>query len=494
MDVKLSISTDVKILGPLCDFTYSWSLSNGLTEKQATHFTVAVSELVTDIILFAYPNKSQAQFEIEYKDKLRNVEIIVQEVGEPFDPDRHRYNPEMAVSDGDFEGAGLRLIRRFCDNFLFINKGKEGKEFHLSKEKVIHDIDELIEQSRKEKPNEPKPADLKKAIPEKEFTYKQVTPSDAEDIAKLIYRTYGYTYSKEDLYFPKKIEQTLVGKEKLGIICRSPKGKAAGYFAILKKTDSNIGEVGEAVVSPNYRKRGIMSKMMEHLIEIAKSNKLAGIFGKAVTLHPVSQKVNHKYGFKTTALMLADSKNIKYKGFNEEYPQPISVVIDFLPIGPTKEKTVYLPSKYKKLLLETYKELDIQVKPKDPKSVKLAKKSDIELEINFDDLKALIVIKKYGSDFYSVLAEMLKSLDEQENLNVIYLDLPLENPSTPQQFKVVEKMGFIYSGLAPLFHQENDFLRLQKLMIPMDLNLIEAFSEFGKKVKKEIGNEYHKNT
>ncbi|NGP88808.1 GNAT family N-acetyltransferase [Fodinibius halophilus] len=489
MDIQLHISTDEEVITPVCDFTYSWCINCGLNDPEATRFTVAVSELVSDIILFAFPYESKASFDLTFKQTLSNIEVVVSEAGEPFDPDQHRYNPKRARKEGDFEGAGLRLIRRFCDEFLFINKGKEGKEFRLSKRLNVHDIDELLELSRSKKPEEPDSS--KTAVPEDiSYTISQITPSDAEDIAKLIYRTYEYSYSKEDLYYPKKIEKTLLGKEKLGVITRNQNGMAIGYFAVLKKEDSNVAEVGEAVVSPDYRRRGIMSSMMEQLILTAKEHQLDGLYGKAVTLHPVSQRVNHKYNFITTALMLAESNNIVFKGFDEEYPQPVSVVIDYLPLFETEGKKVYLPEPYADILLETYNELGVSVSRDYESSPTMAEKSDIQLTIDYQDNTSLIVVNRYGSDFNTVLSNMLESLQEQENPNAVYIDLPLENSATPEQFDIVKSLGFIYCGLAPMFHQDSDYLRLQKINTALELELIEIFSDFGQKIKALIADEY----
>lgn len=485
MDIQLHVSTDEQAINPICDFTHSWCLNCGLSEQEATKFTIAVSELITDIILFAYPKKSVGFFDLTFRQTLTDIEVIASEVGEPFDPDKHRFDPQKALEHNDFEGAGFRLIRRFTDDFLFINRGKEGKEFRLQKKINVHDIDELIELSRAQKPKEPE-----KKVSPVTYNIRQVTPSDAEDVAKLIYRTYDYSYSKEELYFPKKIEKTLTGQEKLGVITRSNKGKALGYFAILKKEDSNIAEVGEAVVSPNYRRQGIMSGMMEHLIKVARDHHLLALFGKAVTIHPVSQRVNEKFGFETTGLMLLETNNVVYKGFDEDYPQPVSVVIDVLPLQEPKKKKLYLPAKHADILLETYSKLGIPVAPQQPKKFKMADKSEAELQINYADSTSFIIVEKFGPDFSTVLNKMLDSLIEQENPNVIYLDLPLENEATPSQFKKLQELGFIYCGLVPFFHNESDYLRLQKICIPFDFDLIGVHSEFGQHIKSYIRDEY----
>ena len=416
------------------------------------------------------------------------------ELGEPFDPDRYLYDPQLARSKGDFEGAGLQIMKAFCDDFVFINKGREGKEFRLVKALSLSAIDRMLYLTRSSPTSALDPAiDQQVDLEAEEYTIKEVKVEDSENIAKLIYRTYEYTYAKEEMYFPKKIEKTITGKHKLGVITKNKAGEAVGYFAIIKKEDSQIGEVGEAVVSPEYRRRGLMSKMMHKLIEIGQQNKLKGIFGKAVTHHLVSQKVNARYGFKTTALMLAETGILKVKGMAEDYPQHISLVIDYLPLQDRESRKVYLPSKYAQILQESYEELSLPIEStrQEFERSELADQSDIELVMNYSDATSLIIVEHYGMDFRNVLPEIIHSLERRKDLATIYLDLPLENPATPYHFKIVEEQGFIYSGLVPDFHKNSDFLRLQKTSIKLDFDIIEIFTDFGRTIKNLVANEYH---
>jgi hypothetical protein len=192
--------------------------------------------------------------------------------------------------------------------------------------------------------------------------------------------------------------------------------------------------------------------------------------------------------------MLLETQNVIFKGFDEDYPQPVSVVIDVLPLKQADPKDIYLPKKYHDILLETYNLLDIPVTPKKSDYYKMAKKSDAELTINYADSTALIIVKKYGPDFRSVLREMINSLTEQENPNAIYLDLPLQNSATPAQLGKLEGLGFIYCGLAPYFHDESDYLRLQKICIPLNIDLVDVHSEFAQQLKSFISDEYSKHT
>lgn len=498
MDVHLHISVDEQVISPVCEFTYSWCRNCGMEREEAERFTVAVSELVSDIIQFAYPQESRHGIDLRFRHTLTEVELVVSETGEPFDPDRHGYNARRALEEDNFEGAGLRLMRAYTDEFIFVNKGKEGKEFHLSKRLPVSELDTVMERSRTmepSRPGEPEEAEAGREKDPEAYGVARVRVEDAEDIAKLIYRTYEYSYSKEDLYFPKKIEESLLTREKLGVISRLESGEAIGYFAVLRKEDSNIAEVGEAVVSPRHRRRGVMSSMMEQLIRESRRRQLQGLFGKAVTNHPVSQRVNHKFGFITTALMLAETSNrVVFKGFDEQYPQSVSVVVDFLPLTESLPRKVYLPGKYAGVLMDTYDRLNIPVEHAEPDGVRMAPRSDIELIINYSYSTSLIVVHKYGPDFREVLGNMLDSLEQREDHNAIYLDLPLGNPFTPSLYHYAADLGFIYSGLVPLFHRDRDYLRLQKIYASLDLDLVDVYSDFGQKIKKMIANECRNNS
>lgn len=494
MVCRLQIPTNEQNIAPVCDFTISWCLNHGLSKVESIRFTVAVSELITDIILFAYPENSRENFEIEYHYSFPNLEIVVSELGEPFDPDKHTYDAKKAREENNFEGAGLLLMKELSDEFSFINKGKEGKEFRLSKKIEIHDIDELLQQSATLR--EPEVDRDQQEIPHKdidEFTVSRIRSADAEEIAKIFYRTYEYSYFKEDMYLPKKIEEAVLSKEKLGVIARKEDGEAIGYFGVMQKEDSDIAELGEAIVTPSYRRNGVMTSMMNHLIEILKEQGVTALFAKAVTNHLVSQKVNHKFGYETTAILLALSENIKYKGFDEDYPQPISAALEFLPLIYPRQKSVYLPEKYKDIILETYEELGLDVEPIDQTTGHLAEKSDIDLNVNYTSLTSLIVANKYGKDFQEILSNMVSSLEEK-NPCVIYLDLPLENESTPEQFSEAVSSEFIYSGLMPQFHRQSDYLRLQKVYSSLDPDIIEIYSDFGNKIKSLVVDEYHRHT
>jgi len=76
-----------------------------------------------------------------------------------------------------------------------------------------------------------------------------------------------------------------------------------------------------------------------------------------------------------------------------------------------------------------------------------------------------------------------------EELHVIFVDLPLDDPATPEATPQLREAGFVLAGLMPLFHQERDYLRLQRPLVPLDLDLIQTHSDRSHAIKQIIKEE-----
>jgi anti-sigma regulatory factor (Ser/Thr protein kinase)/N-acetylglutamate synthase-like GNAT family acetyltransferase len=486
MEAHLLLEAKPEMIGSVADFTYKWCVNIGLDRDNAARMALCVDEVLTDITLYAFRDE-KGYAEVWYQYSPSEIEIIIQEKGEPFDPEKYTYNPERAIRENDFKGASLESIRQMSDQFLFLNRGKDGKEYRLIKKFRFPHILEVLptdydfDSEKKEEEYES----------DEDFLVTPVTAEDAEDIAKLIYRSYSYSYPKEDLYFPRRIETAIRNKYKYGTIVRTVSGRPVGYFAVVKSTDSMIGEVTEAVVSPSYRKRGLMKKMMLNLIEMSRQEGLSGLFGMAITNHLFSQKVNAKYGFKSTALIISKSGKRRFMGMEKSYLDMISVVLDFLPLTSQWQKPPLFPEIYAPLLADIYGQF-VDPKPSDatyPAYSSRTEKTDMYLSINYEVQSALITVKTYGATFVESCNRMLKSTEEIA-LTSIYIDLPMSDPYIDKAISWLKEQGFILSGLMPFFHQEQDYLRMQRVLKKINFSDIETFSDIAGQLKTVIQNEY----
>jgi len=486
MEGHLYLEARIGMVESATDFTYKWCVNMGLDAGESARMALAVDEVLTDIILYAYPGEKKGYMELWFQYSLSGIEIIINETGEPFDPELHPYSREKSIATGDFEGAGLEIARRMTDHFLFLNRGKNGKEFRLVKHFFNSHIGKLIDTDATvcwQGANDP-PGD-------ETYHYISVSSGDEEDIAKLIHASYEYTYGKDDLYFPKRIETSLRYGYKFGVMAKTSGGIPAGYFAVIRNPDSHIGEVGEAVVAPHHRKRGLMKRMLQELIELSRQKGLIGLYGLALTIHTISQKVNEQFGFKSTALILAKSPGAIYKDLREDYPQRISMIADFMPLTDSWDSPVYLPGKYHSVLSAIYEQFDRHPTLRTiPKNISREEApTDLNLKIYYESDTALIVVYVIGRTFEATCQAMLKSIEELR-LAAIYVDLPLNHPWSEPAVDWLHNQEFILSGLMPLHHREQDFFRMQKIDAELDFDLIDVHTKTARLLKGIISHEY----
>ena len=219
MDISLKFPNEASIISGISDFTYAWGINSGLEVKSSKELSLATTELVTDIIRFAY-GSSKEEFEISFRQSPKHVEIIVHEFGEPFDPERHLFNIEKVKSENNFDGAGFRIIRHFTDEFLYLNKGKQGKEYRLVKAFNDAHIEQLFGSGQIDVQEE--------TVKEYKGEY-HVIPiriKDAEIVSQLIYRTYKHSYYKDILYYPKKVALALEQESKFGVLTKTDSGES----------------------------------------------------------------------------------------------------------------------------------------------------------------------------------------------------------------------------------------------------------------------------
>jgi len=61
MDQQLELRNHASIIGPVTDFAYRWGLKVGLSDEKARRLALAVDELVTDVVRFAYPGDDDVE-------------------------------------------------------------------------------------------------------------------------------------------------------------------------------------------------------------------------------------------------------------------------------------------------------------------------------------------------------------------------------------------------------------------------------------------------
>jgi hypothetical protein len=233
-----------------------------------------------------------------------------------------------------------------------------------------------------------------------------------------------------------------------------------GHHAILLPTPGAASaETGVAVVHSAYRGLGVFGRLFDHTLARARAAALAAIYGRAVTVHPYSQRAESAHGYRPSALMLgAVGPEMTMAGLSGSARRTAHLLsVRVLRPAP---RSVTLPSRYADNLRATYAhlELDIDRAPQAGDERALVAGSD-----DPGQATATIRIAGWHSQAPAGLLRAIRHLDERHN-DVIYADVDLHAAADVDAVvAALNQRYFFYSGLVPFGPDGHDHLRLQRI-------------------------------
>ncbi len=474
---RLRVPNDPGYIKAITAYCRELSRRMGFTPKETRQINRALSSAVFSVMTEAYNPYEDESFDISFELHEDGLQINIDDMGLPF---------SFSMSRGKGHGGGLKSIEKNVDRLVFVNRGKKGKELQLFKYLKGRHVEDIFS------PEELQPFGFcELPARDEDLDIRPMRPEEATEVSRCIYRTYRYTYLKEDLYFPERIEAMNRDGKMVSIVAVNNKGEVIGHFAIMPRPNGKVAEIGVAVVVPRYRGRGVMKKMLLRLVQEAKDRSLYALYGNALTIHALSQRANLKFGFHETALQLGwippgSTKIIKERGLKGAG----NILTFFKYLRETDPYPVFIPPRYSKILERIYTGLGLMRILEDPLPITaavLTEESEIRLKLKPLHRTAIIEVRRYGKDFY----ERLKTKTEElwkKNFNALYMDLELKDPFTPEAVLMAGDLGFFFSGLLPDF-SDGDILRLQHYTTTVCYDEIHTSSAFGAELTEYIGAE-----
>ncbi|MFQ5465024.1 MAG: GNAT family N-acetyltransferase [Thermodesulfobacteriota bacterium] len=455
----------------------------GFTEKETGEVMTALKEAFKNVLFHAFDPCEEESFTITFDLERDGLRITIDEMGMPFSSD---------LDDGGRSSHGIRIMKENMDSVVFTNRGRDGKELMLFKYRKGRHIEEFFP-----------PEDLtaydycdmpaRCDIPSRDLDYelRLMDLDEATQVSRCIYRAYRYTYLNEDLYFPERIVATNREGRMISAVAVTGGGDGRGeviaHFAIKPRPGRRVGEIGVAVVLPNYRGRGLMKSLLDYLLKVADERGFLALYGNAFTMHNLSQKTNLKFGFSETALQLG--------GIPPSSVQPLcemnlkgagSVMTFFKYLRGAERYRVFVPARHKAMLDEIYSGIGVDRAFSEPSTrpAALPEQSSLALKIKPFHKTAVISVKTIGADLdRRVRAKRMELADK--GFNTIYLDLPLTDPAAPEGTGMAEAVGFFFSGLLPDYCR-GDVLRLQYCISEVFYEEIQAWSPFARELKAYV--------
>jgi N-acetylglutamate synthase-like GNAT family acetyltransferase/anti-sigma regulatory factor (Ser/Thr protein kinase) len=445
----------------------------GLEARAIRDILRAVRELVTNAVMHAYPKGMGGIIDVDIQLQPHGIQISVHDMGMPFNFEHYMASPK--------EG-GLKRLSGWVDELRFANLGKQGKSFTIFKSHPLEFLDESFHPYSDLEDSSP--ASLKPAS----IQIRDFQAGDGEAISRLIYNNYTYSYFKPIFYYPKKVREMNERGEIASVVAQTREGKIVGHFALVRVPQSNIAEVGVAVVHPDYKGKGIMNAMLDRIMARAHEMGLSAVFGEALTMHPYSQRANLRHGFGESALVLGlvpatmaltDPNAVQSR-------KRTAVLVGFKILTQAKERSAFLPKRYRELLEEIYANNGIRSLSPGVRGER-ERISKVAYELSPYHQTGTLMIERGGGDILHRIRQTLHIL-YRKHVDMIYADVNLMRcGELDRVVDLLAEEGFVFCGLLPYRRRDEDYLRMQ---LPntnnIEMEQIVCFSDFCGRLRGEI--------
>jgi len=494
---SLTIPNDTAYLPVVGAYVKAVAAQLGFDEADLSDIRLAVDEASAHIIQTAFEPEEEQSLTISCQRFPSGLRVTISDKGMPFDPYSIQAYDAHGGPDRELSGLPFYLIQQAMDEVRFVNKGCEGKELQLTKYLRVPSVETYFPQEELRLYD----TTVDPAVPA-EYCCRLMEPADAIEIAKCVYKTYGYTYPGERIYYPERVVTMNQSGELLSAVATTEMGEVVGHCALSGQPGDPLMEVCQAVVAPAHRRRGVMKELVGLLTAEARQRELAGLYVVAVTVHPFSQQASHRYGFRESAILLAyGPRNVHFKKItDQQLPQRETVVYSYQPLHEDPCSRVYLPAHHHSIIAQIYANLGLEREFATDKMSHLrpgpgpATSEDCHLDLSTEITSAmgtaLIEIGGYGAGTEQEIKSKLRALC-YEGIAVVYLGLPLGDPHTAVSCRKFEELGFFFAGILPRPAKtvspegiiSGDWLCLQFLNgARVDYDRLQIYGDFGQKL------------
>jgi Histidine kinase-like ATPase domain len=466
---RVAVSADTGFLPPVVDFVRQTAHRLGLRDEAAEHLDRVVEVVCRNVIEHAFEPDDDGRYDVLVLRRPGQVVVAIEDQGLPFDYE--------CFKDGDPVLSEM-VHRAFADEVRFVNLGRGGNRVELIKALPHSDIREGLSEEEHRKTAEA-PA-VSGDVP---LEIRMMHPEESPVLSRAVYRSYGYSYDWDDIYYPDRIRELQEGGLMRSCVAVSPEGEFVGHLALtVEQPGTPVAEAGQAVVDPRFRGHQLFAKMKTFLAARAGEEGMYGLYSEATAVHPYSQKGNLHLGARETGFLLGYiPPSVSYKEIGEDKAgRRGSVALFYMRTNEEPEREIYPPARYRDVVRRVVEHNGMRRKVVDVQGTRLEAPalSRLDVHVRHDHNLAFVRVSEPGNDLRELVELRLRELC-LHRLDVIYVDLPLSNPATQISADLLEELGFFFGGIIPEA-KDGDVLRLQYLNnVEIDLDDVCTASDFG---------------
>lgn len=477
--ITINIPCNLSSLEILLPFIKSTAQYYGANEKESQEMMLAVEEAAAGTIERFAGFDTGGLIEISCTMQNGGVKTTVSDKGMPIDlkklPDYDADSPEESIF-----GLRLYLMKTLSDEFEFRNKGTEGWETVLFKklENPVNPNDFTLK--NEESDSHPDQMESLKV--------RMLGPEDAYQIVQLSYRTYRYTYSKGDFYYPDTVEDYIQSGKMTSIGAFNGSGELIGHIgALTEKEDPGVVELGVVMIDPRYRQSLCLLKLVRAAHKYALQHKEHLFIFKFVTAHTQSQKIGELFKVTPTALQLSYHEQAAFSSMNVTARERESLLISCLGIKGERRAEIAPPPEHRDMIFKILRSAAYEIIVKSPSSQPPAGRTELSSSSNYLFKAAFIRATKRGADFHMDIKKERFRL-AATGIQSFYLYLPLWESEFADTAEGLAEQGFFFSGIYP--HNPSRWYAAYTYVAPkiIEYDKIMLDSEFAVELREYIKN------
>ena len=398
----------------------------------------------------SYADGAEGEIEVGLALAGDAVEVTIRDWGEP----TTGFGPGV----GD-PPAALRAAAPHADDLCLESLGRDGKR--LTARMAL----ETPPTPERAGPPEHREA-VRPAILPGDVEVREARPGDVEPISRLLYSTYGLNYGHPDFYRPRWLAERLAeGSVRSTVAVHA--GQVVGHHALLCGDGAPSAESGVAAVNPIYRGLGIFGRLFDHTVSRARSLGLDAVFGRAVTVHPFSQRAEAKQGYREAALLLgAVPPWMVMRDIPGADPhRRTASLLSYLVLRPSA-RAVTLPAAYRAELERAYGNLGMEIGAGGVSGTAAAGTGGGPAVVYGDDdtrATGTLTVRRWDEAAVPELHAALRHVIVHHD-DVLYADIDLHAVAEPDAVvEILNDRSFFYAGLIPFGRHGHDHLRLQRV-------------------------------
>lgn len=452
--LRLSVPAHPRAVASVQALLAAQASAQGFTRAQQIRMQMAAEEALLTVLHCAHDDAPDAgaagTLDILLAVLPPVLQLRITDHGLPYDQSLvPNYDPEQPRSaEGDNKGLSAFLMRQLADRSRVLNLGAQGQ--HIELEWWLPQQGALVSPATKAAVT---PTEATAPAP---TTVRPLESADAIHLARLMYRSYGYSYVNPDMYVADRILERCGDGRLTSWVAQvaAADGVSAsivGHIALMKDhRDDPALEVGAAVVGPDQRGGGLLGQLLETVTEALKHRPEAAAFVHAVTRHPYTQKTFGRLGYLPTALLLAYTPaSLQFRSIpGQAATQRGSVFYSCRLLRPAPPVDVFLPPDLASLVLPRAADIGMELRPQPLRGEALQGVTQLQTHVEPALNAAFVVLRHAGADWAEVLQRSLRQWCRQK-VDAIYLSLNLCDADTPLACASAAHLGFLPAGLTP---------------------------------------------